>query len=97
MCWGNVILFTLNNWTCVYALGQIDSLGIDELLKRIATDDKQELIHYSGIVLKMSLGCDDAIALVRARAMNEKDAAVVKRLLTFADWIDKRVRATSYR
>ena len=57
----------------------------------------REIVRLFGIVSGMSMGCDDEIALARARAANEKDVAMVKRLHALAGWIDKRERETSYR
>ncbi len=51
---------------------------------------------YVGIVLIISLGYDDSVALVNARADREKDEAAAMRLRKVAKWIDDGDRSITY-
>ncbi len=84
---------------CAFALGQIGGREChDALLTRLAKESAAvpESIQYTAIVMKMSLGCDDAIAVLRGRAAKHADPIVAARLREVADWIDRRERKTTY-
>jgi hypothetical protein len=82
---------------CVAALGHIGGVACDDaILKRFVASGSNDETEYARIILKMSLGCDDAIALVKGRAEREKDFTAAKRLRALADSIDRHERTTTY-
>lgn len=82
---------------CVAALGRIGGVAChDAILKRFVASGSNDETDYARIVLKMSLGCDDAIALVKGRAEREKNPTAAKRLRALADSIDQHERTTTY-
>lgn len=82
---------------CVYSLGLIGGKQChDAVLSCAASTDKDSTHMYVGIVLIISLGYDDSVALVNARADREKDEAAAMRLRKVAKWIDDGDRSITY-
>ncbi len=82
---------------CVAALGHIGGSAChNAVIDRVLASTTNSDIRCGRIVLKMSLGCDDAIALLKARAQREHDAIRAKRLTTLAESLDKYERLTTY-
>ena len=79
---------------CLYALGKIGSPCYDPLLKWLSDDNDttNTSISHAATVFNMSLGCDDSVALIRARAAKAGDPNKAARLTALADWIGKPER-----
>ncbi len=81
----------------VNALGRIGGAAChDAVLRHVGATTDAESVRRVGAVLTISLGCDDALALVNGRADREKDAGVVKRLRALAESIDRNERGKKY-
>lgn len=89
--------YTLSElYPCVYALGKIGGESChNAILHRIVTTRDADSIKHARKVLKISLGCDGAISLVNGWATREKDAAVIERLQTLAESIEKNERGVN--
>ena len=84
------------NSPCVFALAQVGSPCFDPLIKRVAEDGTEGVTRNVAIVLKMTVGCDDSIAIIRSRLASETSATAAKRLVALADRLDQHERNTNY-
>ena len=81
---------------CVYALGKIGGRQChDAMLDLVAKSGTYDNILSAKIVLTMSLGHDDAVALIQSRAAREKDRVKARHLSALAKSIEMDSPSTS--
>lgn len=82
---------------CVYALSKIGGRECnDAVIGLVAESGTDDNILYARVVLTISLGYDDAVALTQSRAAREKDGVKANRLRSLAKSVEKDSRNTTY-